>query len=460
MQIKKKNIYQYLFLLIIIVMTIFNGGLKNLFIQFNFIVVSIFFLQFIKEKNYQKNIKKILLDNKIPIYLYFAFIFFLIFQTIPFPFEWLSFLSPEKHDYLLRMEFVGNFNSITLSPVNSYFSILNYLSLFLCLIIFKSLFYRKRDIIKFYFFLVLLGAFASSIAIYFYLIGNPDFFILKNLNARGASTGFFYNRTIFSCFLTLCFFSGIEYLKIIDYYEKNNPNNFFNKTYVRIFILLITIGIVTSFSRLGNFLFISLIIIQISHSVYINDKKNRFFLVTLILIVLFDVLILGFYFGSEKLIQRFSFLQTELVEYLSTQNENVEFLTLSAQNILSRGDLAKFAFIEFKKFIFFGYGAGGFEYLFKLSFFNLSTNVPTNYYAVHAHADLIEFLGEFGLIGSALIISSIVFIYIKKNFFSLKNFLLLYLLFFILIFDFSLHYPLIQFLFIILLSIDYKKNNI
>ena len=76
MQIKKKNIYQYLFLLIIIVMTIFNGGLKNLFIQYNFIVISIFFLQFIKEKNYQKNIKKILLDNKIPIYLYFAFIFF------------------------------------------------------------------------------------------------------------------------------------------------------------------------------------------------------------------------------------------------------------------------------------------------------------------------------------------------------------------------------------------------
>ena len=441
-------------------MTIFNGGLKNLFIQYNFIIISIFFLQLIKEKNYQAHVKKIFLDNKIAIYLYFVFIGFLIFQTIPLPVEWLSFLSPEKYNYLGRMEFTINLNSITLSPVNSYFNILNFLSLFLYLVIFKSIFYKKRDIIKFYFFLVFLGAFASSVAIYFYLIGNPDFLILKNLHSKGAATGFFYNRTVFACFLTLCFFSGIEYLKIIDYYQKNNPDNFFYKIYTRIFILLITIGIITSFSRLGNFLFISLILIHISHSLLIRDKRNRLFLVTLILIVLFDVLILGFYFGSEKLLQRFSFLQTELEGYMSSQSENVELLTSSAKNILSRGDLAKFALIEFKKFILFGYGAGGFEYVYKLNFQNFSTNVPTNFYAVHAHSDLIEFFGEFGIIGSTLIILSFIFAYNKRYFFSLNNILLFYLLFFILCFDFSVHYPLIQFLFILLVSINYKNNNV
>jgi hypothetical protein len=101
-----------------------------------------------------------------------------------------------------------------------------------------------------------------------------------------------------------------------DHYQKNNTNNFFNKIYVRIFILLITIAIITSFSRLGNFLFISLIIIYISQALYKNDKKSRFFLISLILIVLFDVLILGFYFGSEKLLHRYSFLQNEINVYL------------------------------------------------------------------------------------------------------------------------------------------------
>ena len=443
MLIKKNKLYQYIFLLIITFMVIFNGGNNNLYIQFNFIIISIFLLLFIKEKNYLAHMRKIFSTNKLAITLYLLFISFLIFQTIPLPIEWLSFLSPEKYNFLNKLEFNGNFNSISLSPINSYFSILNYLSIFLFLIIFKSLFYKKKYILEFYYFLVFLGAFAASVAIYFYLIGNPDFLIIKNIN-KSAATGFFINRTVFSCFLTLCFFSGIEYLKMIDHYQKNNTDTFFNKIYVRIFLLLITIAIITTFSKLGNFLFISLIIMYISQELYTNDKKNKFFLITLILIVLFDVLILGFYFGSEKLLQRYSFLQSEINEYLPS----------STEVNLSRGLLAKFAFIEFKKFILFGYGGGGFEYLFKINYQNSSTN-----FASHAHSDFLEFIGEFGLIGSTLISLSLLFTCANKDFLSFKNFLLCYLLIFILIFDFSFHIPIIQFLFILLLSVNYKQSN-
>ena len=444
MTIKKNKLYQYIFFLIITFMVIFNGGNNNLYIQFNFIIISIFFLLFIREKNYLAHMRKIFSTNKLAIKLYVLFISFLIFQTIPLPIEWLSFLSPEKNNFLNKLEFNGNFNSISLSPINSYFSLLNYLSIFLYLIIFKSLFYKKKYILEFYYFLVFLGAFASSVAIYFLLIGNPDFLMLKNSHAKTNATGFFINRTVFSCFLTLCFFSGIEYLKMIDHYQKNNTDTFFNKIYVRIFLLLTTIAIITTFSRLGNFLFISLIIMYISQALYTNDKKNRFFLITLILIVLFDVLILGFYFGSEKLLQRYSFLQSEINEYLPS----------STEISLSRGSIVKFAFIEFKKFIFFGYGGGGFEYLFKINFQNLSTQ-----FASHAHSSIIEFIGEFGLIGSTFISLSLLFTCANKDFLSFKNFLLCYLLIFILIFDFSFHIPIIQFLFILLLSVSYKRSD-
>jgi len=425
-------------------MVIFNGGNNNLYIQFNFIIISIFFLLLIREKNYLAHINEIFLKKKLAIKLYFLFIIFLLFQIIPLPIEWLNFLSPEKYNLLNKLEFDGNFNSISWSPVNSYFSLLNYLSLFLYLIIFKSLFYKKKDIFRLYYFLVLLGAIASSVAIYFYLIGNPDFLIIKNSGYKTSATGFFINRTVFSCFLVLCFFCGIEYLKRIDNYKEDNNQNFFNKIYNRFFLLLITIGIITSFSKLGNFLFISIIIIYIVQSLYLNDKKNRFFLTTLILLVLFDVLIVGFYFGSEKLLQRFFFMQSEINEYLPSN---------SGLN-LSRGDLMKFAFIEFKDFIFFGYGAGGFENLLKINFPNLSTT-----FAKNAHSDLIEFMGEFGIIGSILIFSSFLLTCFNKSFLSFKNFLLSYLLIFILIFDFSFHIPLIQFLFILLYSVNYKQRN-
>ncbi|MDA9223226.1 hypothetical protein N9O89_05290, partial [Candidatus Pelagibacter sp.] len=171
MLIKKNKLYQYIFLLILTLMVIFNGGNNNLYIQFNFIIISIFFLTTIREKNYLAQIKKIFSTNKIAIGLYFLFIIFLIFQIIPLPIEWLSILSAEKFNFLNQLEFIGNFNSISLSPTNSYFSLLNYLSLFLYLIIFKSLFYKQKDIFKFYFFLACLGAFAASVAVYLFLIG-------------------------------------------------------------------------------------------------------------------------------------------------------------------------------------------------------------------------------------------------------------------------------------------------
>ena len=441
---KKKEFFKYFFLSILVLMTIFNGGYNSLFIQLNFILISFFFLIFINNKNYVAHVKKILLKNKIPIYLFFLFISFLIFQTIPLPIEWLSFFSPEKYKFLDILEFKGSFNSISLSPARSYFNILNYLSLFLYLIIFKSLFYKISDIFRLYYFLVFLGALTSSIAIYFYLIGNPDFLILKNSAYKTSATGFFINRTVFSCFLVLCFFCGIEYLKIFDHYKKDNTNNFFMKIYIRIFILLITIGIITSFSKLGNFLFISIIFMYVAQLFYKNEKKNKYFLITLILIILFDVLILGFYFGSEKLLQRFLFLQDQINEYFPSSNEFN----------LSRGNIVKFAFAEFKKFIFFGYGGGGFEYLMKINYPNSSS-----LFASHAHSDLFEFIGEFGIFGSILICLCVLFFHIKNKFFSFKNFVLYYLLIIILIFDFSFHIPIIQFMFVLLLSINYTKSS-
>ena len=444
MLVKKGKFYKYIFLLILTLMTIFNGGNSNLFIQFNFIIVSILFLFFIKKKNYLAEIKYIFYYNKISIYLFFLFIGFLIFQSIPLPSEWIKVLSPQKYDLLNKLEFSGNSHSISLSPTNSFFGILNYVTLFLFLIIFKILFNKKKDIFIFYFFLISLGAFAASVAIYFYLIGNPDFLIIKNNAYKSSATGFFINRTVFSCFLVLCLYCGIEYLKLIDNYIRDNTHNFFKKIYVRIFILLITIGIITTFSKLGNFLLVSVIIINIAQILYLNDKKNKLFLYTLILIVLFDIFIIGFYFGSEKLLERYSFLKQEIIEYLPSTTE-INF---------SRGDISKFALSELKNFLYFGYGGGGFEYLFKINYENSSS-----VYAAHAHSDIIEFIGEFGIIGSFFILLSIFFLFIKNNIFCFKNFLLFYLLLFMLIFDFSFHIPIIQFILIILMSINYEKHN-
>tara|TARA_B110000881_G_scaffold187969_1_gene177626 strand:+ start:94 stop:996 length:903 start_codon:yes stop_codon:yes gene_type:complete len=297
---------------------------------------------------------------------------------------------------------------------------------------------------NFYYYLTFLGAVTSSVAIYFYLIDNPNFLFIDNSAYKNSATGFFINRTVFSCFLVLCLLAGIEYLKNLNVFKKDSINDLFKKIYLRIFILLITIGIITSFSRLGNFLFISLIIIYLIKSLFFDEKKNKLFLYFLLIIILFDVLIMGYYFGSDKLLARYSFLANDMSGYIET----------STNNNLSRGNLSYFALSEFKNFIFFGYGAGAFEYLFNVRYENLSY-----YYTIHAHSDLAEFLGEFGLVGFGIIGISIYFVFFKNKLLYFKNLLLLYFMCLILFFDFSLHVPIIQLTFLILLSVNLTNNK-
>ena len=156
----------------------------------------------------------------------------------------------------------------------------------------------------------------------------------------------------------------------------------------------------------------------------------------------FCILIIGFYFGGSKIIDRFYFL-------------NNEFDEISSKDInLSRFDIARFGFFQLKNYLLFGYGAGSFEYLFQINFSKLN-----NQYANHAHSDLVEFIGEFGLFGSLLLMLSTLNFFINKYSYSFINLIILFYILTLLFFDFSLHSPLIQILFVIFLTLNQKKLN-
>jgi len=296
MSLRKSTIHQSFFYFLISLLVIFNGGNNVLIAQLNFILVSIFFLNCLKDLNYKANIKKIFFDNKQIIIFYLFFLFYLFFQIIPLPIDFLKFFSPTKYNLLIKLNFENNFSSISFDASKTFFDIVNYCSLILYLILFKSIFYRKRHIINFYFFLSFISFVASVVAVYFYLIGNPDVLFISNNNYQNSSTGFFINRTVFACFLNLGFLAGLEYLKYTDLNSKRK-DYFFNKIYLRLFLLFITIGIITSFSRLGNFLFLLLIIFYLINFYKKKVHKNRFIFFFLIAIILFDILIFGFFFG-------------------------------------------------------------------------------------------------------------------------------------------------------------------
>ena len=120
--------------------------------------------------------------------------------------------------------------------------------------------------------------------------------------------------------------------------------------YIRIFIIFLTIGILTTWSRIANF---SYVLVLISFLIYskISFKKYINPLSTIILFILvFDMLILGLIFGNAKLIERYA--ETSII------------------GEVQRFEFHEFGLAQFKKFWLFGYGSGAFEIVYKL-FYNI-----------------------------------------------------------------------------------------
>jgi len=443
MQISKNKKYQYLFYSIFSILVIFNGGNSNLLIQLNFILFGLLFLIFLKDKNYNLHFEYFFKKNKKSIILYILFLLFLVLQIIPLPFNLLKIFSFEKFQHIKLLNIDLTFSSISLSLSESFFQILHYITLLLLLFLLKMIFYSERHKTRFFLFLSFVGFLSSIFAILLYLNGNPDFLIFKNQFYITSSTGFFINRTVFGVFLLFSLISCLELLKSFNENKiKFKNDNFFLKIYIRLFLIFITIGIITSYSRIGNFLLLITITFYLIDELFLKKNKNKSFLVVIFLVIFFDILILGFYFGASQVVNRFYFLNEEIQGFDET-NKN-----------FSRLEIIKFSYQQLKNFLFFGYGSGAYETMFQLKFLNSS-----NMFANHAHSDLIEFIGEFGIIGVSLFILSFLKFFTLKKSYNLINLILFSFLFVILLFDFSLHIPIIQILFVIFFSITSNRTT-
>ena len=137
MQITKNKIYQSIFFLIVTLYVFSNGGNSNLFIQINFIIFSVFFLICLKDKNYYSHFKYFFNKNKISIFLFLIFLLYLVFQIIPIPLDLLKFFSYSKFEIVNKLKIQSQYSSISLSSTDTYFQIINYLTLIIALFVFK-----------------------------------------------------------------------------------------------------------------------------------------------------------------------------------------------------------------------------------------------------------------------------------------------------------------------------------
>jgi putative inorganic carbon (hco3(-)) transporter len=445
--ILRKNTLQNLFLIILAITVSFNASINPLLIQISSINFIILFFFCYKNNEIKEKIKINYLNNKVFFIFFFIYITYLIIQIIPLPLSLIEIIAPHNFDLYSSIRINKQLWSLSIDPASSYFNILNCINFFIIFLIFPVLFNRSKYLMKFLFFLCVLGFCHAIFATYWMLMGNPSNFLIQKMHYLNASTGLFVNRSVFGTFLFLCAFSSLYYIEI--FFQKNQTTNFnfieqvkSKIFFIRIFIIFLSIGILTTWSRSANFSYVLILISflfysKISFKKYINPLSA-----VVIFILIFDILIMGIFFGNAKLIERYA--ETSILR------ETV------------RLNLQSFGIDQFKNFWLFGYGNGAFGMVYKI-FYNPSEYF-SNFIVTNAHNDLIEFLGEIGILGLSIL--SISYISYFKTLFkdinekkNLTKFILLLLLSIILFIqslaDFSLHAPGILLLVITILSIGF-----
>ena len=450
-----KEYLRLIFYLILFSSSIFRATNTNLLIQIFFVIFALFFLLCNFNKNIASEIRYNFRKHKMLFIPFFLVLGYMIAQIIPLPIDFFGQYLSGHLEIINNLEINKKFITVSLDPSNTYFQILNFIILIIIFSLVPVLFNHRKNILGLLLVLGIIGSFHAFFATFWLLIGNPSNSLITKEFYLSSATGFFVNRSNFSIFLLLCSFSSLYF---IYFYNKLNnfKLNFIEQLnspviYQRFFILFITIGIVTSLSRASNFSYVLMLSLIILSSFFITKKFFNPIFNTISLIIIIDIVFIGFYFGGSQLIDRYSII----TDFNELPNNTVDYTRLK---------MITFAFNEFKNFFLFGYGVGAFEQLFKISY-----ETYGGVYANHAHNDLVEFLGEFGVVGSVLLFSLILNYFVlvikrvKKRDLTILHLILIFILFLSLsinsLVDFSLHIPAVQYLLCVISAIGLTKFN-
>jgi O-antigen ligase len=451
----RKNTLQNLFLIILTINVSFNASINILLTQVSSIFFIFFILICLKNIQILEKIKKNYTGNRFFFIFFFSYIGYLIVQIIPLPLSLIEIIAPNNYSLYNSIQIDKQLWSLSVDPSNSYFGILNCINALIIFLTFPVLFNRSKYLMKFLFFLCVLGFIHAIFATYWMLIGNPSNFLIEKIHYLNASTGLFVNRAVLGTFLVLCAFSSLYY--IVIFFHKNKVVNFnlveqikSKVFFVRIFIIFLSLGILTTWSRAVNLSYVLILISfllysKISFKRYINPLSS-----VIIFILVFDVFVMALFFGNAKIIERLA--------GTSVTNEGI------------RLDLYVFGWEQFKNFWLFGYGNEAFGQIFK-NFYIMPEKFVTSFLAENVHNDGIELLGEVGVLGISILF--LLYIqYFKKILININNekqlarlilFSLLILTLFIQsLVDYSLHTPGILILLMTILSIgliDFRSDS-
>ncbi len=210
-------------------------------------------------------------------------------------------------------------------------------------------------------------------------------FLIPKDSYTGVSTGTFINRNSQAGYLVMCVSIGIG-LMISTLNDEGSHNwrergrrwlsaLLSKKIILRISLLIIVVGLVMTHSRMGNTSFFASLMVIGVLGLILSRKASKGMIVLLTSLLILDVFVVGTFFGVEKVAQR---LQTTSHERES--RDEVALATIEMTRLQP----------------FTGTGAGTFYTVFP----EHRTEEMGGGFYVNTHNDYLEFLSEFGVIGT------------------------------------------------------------
>lgn len=235
--------------------------------------------------------------------------------------------------------------------------------------------------------IVFSGLFQAAFGSFMALSGLEYLFFTKKYTYIGNATGTFVSRNNFAGYLEMTLATGVGLMMVDRKSHKAETflqwrgklRNVLNlllsgKALFRLMLIIMVIGLILSRSRMGNAsFFCSLLMTGLISSASSPSFRKPGVAMLLASIIAIDILLLGKWFGIEKVVQR------------------MEQTTLERE---TRDDVVQFALPMIGDFGWTGTGAGTFWYMFS----SYAGESRLSGFYKHAHNDYIELLSDLGYI--------------------------------------------------------------
>lgn len=351
-------------------------------------LIAILFILWLLTPKTEENNSQALRHNKIIIGLFFAIPLWSAIQLIPLPPEILTWLSPQHLHYTANTQAWQALSLDTGATLYKLQKSIAYGLFFVLALVIVNTPSRINTVAQV---IVISGVLQASYGV-LVVLGGTTFDILQireiSTQHQGSATGSFVSRNNFAGYLEMAIALGVGLLvtQILlnkDYYAgfRASLRNFVftmlsGKARLRVFLALMVVALVLSHSRMGNTAFFASLGICGVVGLWLYRKHHKAKSLALLFgsLIAVDVLILGSWFGLDKLAAR--------LETTDTQREERTFVFQDSVNVLH-------------DFWLTGSGAG--------SYYSIFPNYRDNqsfYFYDFAHNDFLQISIEYGLIGS------------------------------------------------------------